>query len=183
MPGAAVPSGGPHPCRAVDTGLCRGVPGHPSKHGANVDVHRSRPPWPRMSGLWRGEAMAIVGKGIDAWRDAMCELRLESRKTTDTVRDPCWHSAPTPRPAASASSAPGSVRLPPLPLAIIRHVSQGQRQAAWLRGEARRMTRCSGCSRQTGSRLRAAGQVTSGLHKSPGQHLAAEFWNPTACKP
>ena len=43
-----------------------------------------------MSGLWWGEAMAIVGKGIDAWRDAMCELRLESRKTTDTVRDPCW---------------------------------------------------------------------------------------------
>jgi hypothetical protein len=67
--------------------------------------------------------MAIVGKGIDAWRDAMWELRLESRKTTDTVRDPCWPSAPTPRPAASASSAPGSVRLPPLlPLPIIRHV-------------------------------------------------------------
>ena len=34
-----------NPRRAADTGCCRGVPGHPSNHRANIAVHRSRPPW------------------------------------------------------------------------------------------------------------------------------------------
>jgi hypothetical protein len=41
------------------------------------------------SGL-REEAITIIGKGIDAWRDAICELQSESGKAADTVRDPCW---------------------------------------------------------------------------------------------
>jgi hypothetical protein len=42
------------------------------------------------SRLRRGEAKPAVGKGIDACHDATCELRSESHKTADTVRDPCW---------------------------------------------------------------------------------------------
>jgi hypothetical protein len=64
------------------------VPGHPSNHGATIGVHRSRPPWATVSEPGRGGATVIGGKGIDAWRDAVCKLRLESRKMTDTVRDP-----------------------------------------------------------------------------------------------
>jgi hypothetical protein len=43
VPGAAILSGRRYPRRAADTGCCRGVPGHPSKHGANIGSHRSRP--------------------------------------------------------------------------------------------------------------------------------------------
>jgi hypothetical protein len=42
--GPAISSGRPHPRRAADTEWCRGVPGHPSKHGANIGDERSRPP-------------------------------------------------------------------------------------------------------------------------------------------
>ena len=58
MPRAAILAGRPNSRRAADTGWCRTVPGHPSKHGANVAVHRSRPPWSNAAEAWRGEAMA-----------------------------------------------------------------------------------------------------------------------------
>ena len=37
-----------------------------------------------------GEAMTIVGKGIDARHGALCQVQPESAKAADTVRDPCW---------------------------------------------------------------------------------------------
>src|SRR5579859_8031869 len=43
--------------------------GRPSKHGANIGAYRSRP-------LWL-EAAGIVGKGIDARRNASCWLDQE----------------------------------------------------------------------------------------------------------
>ncbi len=45
--------------------------------------------------------------------------------------------------------------------------------------------RIAGCSEgfwQTGSRLRAAGQVTSGPYKSPGQHQWPSFGTPTGLR-
>lgn len=59
----------------MSTGFYRPLPGHPSKHGANVGAHRSRPPWSSSPGAWRGETVAIVGKGIDAWRGATCQMQ------------------------------------------------------------------------------------------------------------
>lgn len=67
MPGAVISSARKHWCRAADAGCCRGVPGHPGKHGANIGMHRSRPPWPRVSVPWRGEAVTAAGKGTGAW--------------------------------------------------------------------------------------------------------------------
>jgi hypothetical protein len=45
-------------------------------------VFSSPTPWPRVSGPWQGEAITIIGKGIDAWHDAMCQLQSESGKSS-----------------------------------------------------------------------------------------------------
>jgi hypothetical protein len=47
---AGVPRRDWHPRRAVDAEWCGGVPGRPSKHGANIDGHWSRPIWPTVAG-------------------------------------------------------------------------------------------------------------------------------------
>jgi len=41
--GPAILSGRPHRRRAAGTGCCRRVPGHPSRHGANIGAHWSIP--------------------------------------------------------------------------------------------------------------------------------------------
>jgi len=55
-------------------GLRGGVPGHPSKHGANIDANWSRPLWPRTSETRPGKAAGIAGKGIGARPGATCYL-------------------------------------------------------------------------------------------------------------
>jgi hypothetical protein len=43
-------------------------------------------------GVWgmAEEAITIVGKGIDAWRNANVRCNRSPAEATDTVRDPCW---------------------------------------------------------------------------------------------
>jgi hypothetical protein len=46
-------------------------------------------------GIWimPEEAVAIVGKGIGAWDDAMWYLRLGPAIGADTLRSSCWQRA------------------------------------------------------------------------------------------
>ncbi len=63
----------------MSTGSCRHVPGHPSKHGANIDPERSRPlpePLPVEVQLHATRYMSPA-PGVQA-------------ETVSTVRDPCW---------------------------------------------------------------------------------------------
>lgn len=47
---------------------CQGVPGHPSKHGANIDMYWSRPLCRGCRRRGRDRPWGIVGKGIDVRR-------------------------------------------------------------------------------------------------------------------
>ena len=63
----------------VNTASCRPVPGHPSKHGANIDAHWSRPIPGRAC---KGMAVRRAVRASRFWGLA---------EAADTVRDPCWH--------------------------------------------------------------------------------------------
>ena len=66
-----------HPRRAADTGCCRGVPGRPSKHGATIDAHRSRPICPRHleRGHERLRASSVKGT-VPRRRDMLFTMRI-----------------------------------------------------------------------------------------------------------
>jgi hypothetical protein len=73
-----------NPARQSDgnAGSCRPVPGRPSKHRANIDADRSRPP--------RLEPWHVAGKGTDTVCDDMGQRSQGPTGWADTVRDPCW---------------------------------------------------------------------------------------------
>ena len=88
-------SGRRDPRLAADTGWCRGVPGHPSKHGANIGGYRSRPPWSRASGCLADKEFGDHENWYRRWREINRQPGPGAGNGGRTVRDP-RQAAPLP---------------------------------------------------------------------------------------
>ncbi len=93
MPGAVISSDRPYRHRSADARCYRRMPGHPSKHGANVGAHRSRPLRRGCLGARPQEAACIIGKGPvpGATRHVVCDGGLAT--AADTLGNSCWRRA------------------------------------------------------------------------------------------
>jgi hypothetical protein len=66
--------------RAADTGCCRSVPGHPSKHGVNISGHRSRPLW-QLVALAVGCADGAEAMQVEGGVRPACRRSVRSQHT------------------------------------------------------------------------------------------------------
>ena len=114
VPRRAVLCGCPHPRRAAGAGCYRGVPGHPSKHGANIKPGRSRPlrdasPLRRTSGSsCEKRVPPQPARAEDTMRNHRCLGDKRQRGKEAELSPPGAGSAATTRP--SGNGMPSRVR-------------------------------------------------------------------------